>query len=132
MHAWSNVTSFSYGWTKSYCISPGYSHVTIKEMLYKEASLLRHITMLTVSLVCGIVMPRTTSYALNDNIQLKYLGYFHDISLYLGISLIIFDNVLGYLKLFRGYLLILLSHCHLLQLSQWSKKLIIDCKLPYT
>ena len=45
--------------------------------------------MLTVSLVCGIVMPRTTSYALNYNIQLKYLGYFHDISLYLGISLII-------------------------------------------
>ena len=45
--------------------------------------------MLTVSLVHGIVMPKTTSYALNDNIQLKYLGYFHDISLYLGISLII-------------------------------------------
>ena len=45
--------------------------------------------MLTVSLVCGIVMPRTTSYALNENIQLKYLGYFHDIPLYLVISLVI-------------------------------------------
>ena len=43
--------------------------------------------MLTVSLDYGIVMQRTISYALNDNIQLKYLGYFHDISLYLGISL---------------------------------------------
>ena len=36
---------------------------------------------LTVSLVCGIVMPRSTSYALNDNIQLKYLSYFQDIPL---------------------------------------------------
>ena len=52
--------------------------------------------MLTVSLVCGIVMPRTTSYALNFNIQLKYLGYFHDISLYLGISLIISRYFIDY------------------------------------
>ena len=83
--------------------------------------------MLTVSLDYGIVMQRTISYALNDNIQLKYLGYFHDISLYLGISLqhlgislIIFDNILGYLNLFRGYLLIL-SHCHLHQLFNGAK-----------
>ena len=66
--------------------------------------------MLTVSLVHGIVMQRTTLYALNDNIQLTYLGYFHDISLYLGMSLII-----------RGYLLILLSHCDLHQLPNGTK-----------
>ena len=59
--------------------------------------------MLTVSLVCGIVMPRTTSYALNYNIQLKYLGYFHDISLYLGISLIISRYFIDYTQWSKNY-----------------------------
>ena len=50
---------------------------------FKEVVVLLVYSMLTVSLVHGIVIPRTTSYALNDNIQLKYLGYFHDILGYL-------------------------------------------------
>ena len=67
-------------------VYPGESQVTNRSCAFKEVVV---YSMLTVSLVHGIVMPRTNSYALNDNIQLKYLGYFHDISLYLGISLII-------------------------------------------
>ena len=80
------VTSFSYGWTKSYCIYPGESQITIRCFRDTSSLLNAHC----ISSIHGTVMPRTTSYALNDNIQLKYLGYFHDISLYLGISLIIF------------------------------------------
>ena len=71
--------------------------------------------MLTVSLVCGIVMPRTTSYALNDNIQLKYFGYFHDIPLYLVISLVIS-------MIFPDIFIPLLSS----QITQWSKKILIE------
>ena len=74
--------------------------------------------MVIVSLVHGIVMPRTTSYALNDNIQLKYLGYFHDVSLYIGISLRISSAII-----------IPLSSA---SITQWNKTLLIEYNYTLT